>query len=91
MEVLKKVPPLKKALWRGGSRRPRILCSLDFLLEWRAGLRLLSELPPARLVLPQVSHHALCQLAAVGEAHPLLEQRLHDVGDEPWERAEGMM
>lgn len=37
----------------------------------------------------QVTHHGVAERAGLGEAVPLLEQRRHDVGDEPWEREGG--
>lgn len=37
------------------------------------------------LVLVQVTHHALAEQAGLGEAVPLLKQRLHNVGDKTWD------
>lgn len=34
----------------------------------------------------QVAHHGLAERAGLGEAVPLLKQRLHDVGDESCEK-----
>lgn len=43
-----------------------------------------SQAAPAGLVPVQVTHHGLAEEAGLGEAVPLLEERLHDVRDEPW-------
>lgn len=45
-----------------------------------------SQAAPAGLVAVQVGHHGAAERAGLSEALPLLEERLHDVGDEAWRK-----